>query len=55
MEHLLCCSKLFIINTVLDMVLGSVCGPGEDIENFVVFVVEIATVDFKFSFDARLP
>jgi hypothetical protein len=37
------------------MVLGSVCGPGKDIKDFVVFIIETVIIDLELCFNIRLP
>jgi hypothetical protein len=47
-------SELFIINIVLDIVLGSIYSLREDIEDLIVFVIKAIAVYFEFYFDVRL-
>jgi hypothetical protein len=47
-------SKLFIINIVLDIVLGSVYSLREDIEDLIVFIIKAIAIYFEFCFDIRL-
>jgi hypothetical protein len=47
-------SKLFIINTVLDIVLGSVYSLRVDVKDLIVLVVEAIAIYFEFCFDVRL-
>ena len=51
LEYFLCQGEFFTINAVLNVVLGSVCSPREDVEDLVVFIVETTTVHLEFYFD----
>jgi hypothetical protein len=51
LNDIFCCGKLVVVYTVSNMVLGGVCSLREDVEDFVIFVVEAATVHLEFYFD----
>jgi hypothetical protein len=55
LEYFLCRGEFFTIDTVPNVVLGSVCSPREDVEDLVVFIVKTATVYLEFYFDIGFP